>query len=1503
MTSFISDEATYKQLEQVGSSDEYAQLKEEIIGAIDLSDYKARRQFFRDLSQDPIRQLMWKAIQTFESQPSDLKVISQSSILLMYRDIQNAPEEAEILNANALLMAYEYISKLQSNLPDRDFQKWLKEFKTFGTDIRVMQKSKEKDFSATSTPVFLFDVVRYARYIAETLQKSDDLIQLLLDPPHKISLIKSSSESGEDIEASIVDEEKCSRAFTPPLEEEKCLPPTGAGVATIQIEDGPQIQLALYEYDTIGSIRLRTSLQCQVPQAFLRYDREFSNKDDTEIKEQIFGNTKILFHNITYKKDQSPYADKTIVFKSVYHQAQKVVLSNPEGNVRIELDEYFDQLKDSQTISIVSSEKFERAALLELLKHAKLPYATLAGVSQSVAKAKSSQQTPFYKKIANLGAYVLADFKETSPQTPIMKAFFGTTADFETIQNDVELQCKIFSKYINVSKDEHTSIMSDHKQTDYRISGTYVLRRTDAYEVFNRLQCNRYLPFARVGKFVKVINNMLVPKDWTRDITDESLKDVCEFYVKAVSEEPTIVVHNGKQTLAYPSEFVKCSVKEEKHEGTNSHFSFEIITSNEDAEQIVLSLFISAIQPPSGHIEEIHAKRTFAGGVTIINNLSICPYKFYDFAMNNPYVSDTIRINERSNIYRLKQHALDEEKQRMLSGSIKFRIMLSKGSLTYIDADLKINVPEGPRAPERLYFNVPKDMMIWRLDLSGALLSEQVSQLLQKFSSALAIMEQDTSSFFYEWYCKQITDIGAFEAKNTFKSTSGEKYLLTAQDLFVNKYVRSCDAKPIAQKYNKNVYTLLQRAGENPLLYPNDKPKYVLSCPYENKKHIGLIENTTLSNKSTYPWIPCCYETPDDLVTKYKDGLTFAQLTEYSKTQFKDIRSVLVTLKKLSEGALGQLPQRLKKLVSMLDTDEKYNVIDGSYEYLRMGVGGAPELTFVNALERATGKKVNWTRLAEVAQSGLTQSAGMTPQTAYETVTNKRYINPRIFLGVLRKYFEVEIVMFLQDKTLNREGTLGCEYYDRTRLVNRSDKKYDNTVFVYVHRGAEFDDIDEPITDLVIKADVTDSLDRKFARGQKMIATSSNIVQQLFFMLDQLYPTQDVNFPLEGKKVQSQQFDSFGVTRGLQFQYSDRRRVHLYLSGIPNVYAENQTQVVETDRMLTLEEGKGILRDAKLVVFNGEILGLIKMVGGVQTYLPVEPRVYDESLEMEVYDTDLYGYPMPVSRFHKNFSDVYAYYKKLSHFVKYYMYWIFSMFLYSRREQHVDLRVLTDAWCREHIIVETGRGYESEYVKRRFDLENREIIRKDGEKLSLIIRESSERSGEEIKRRLHYILRQAVEFEYDSLVEFMMETYIPDYYTASSMFEKSVNYTVYNSVGEYIRMTHGAKAQYDLKILFEYNENSYYVRVDGMYYLCVPAESVGHAVAIMSSYDERKSVHTSERWNVGEDEVSLYENRGERIELSNGVEGEVKVGKYSFVKKIGRDRAETITQFYALIEI
>jgi len=1490
------------------------QIMTRLTSGYNLSDYVQRRMFHRSLS--PTDAIIYKAVTLFNDAAKTTAtnhLIDQNAIHYIDEDLRRASSTIDFshLNANALVLAYAFIVKYNACVSTKrwnDWKRFTSDLASFGESLQTTSstKNKEGEYGITLTPVRMFDILRYARFICTYLRPGCNLLQL--DKRNRVSLIPSSREEQKEA-CSPYSESIDNPIILPAAQDIKCVV---KGFNNNDIE----VTLPLYQYDTVKTLHVRLCSHLKLPFVFLQH-KETTYVGELLENRESFGNTTILFSEREWT--YNILEDSILTFDSIFAYVDDVTAqaNAPNSNILILISQLFNEIEKNEKPLFINKEAF---MLLCALRKQNISISSLDDAKVDMEALFSNLK---YSSISIVKTCMAMTKKDAfMRQCALWKnALLKVKGDSLSFQQT----CSLYSVLSNSSNDLSFMPM---KQIDYRISGTFKLPRTDVFQLFDKLQVDEITPFATVGQFVKAINNVNIPSSWMAEGDDEDKETVEQAsvfkreqftYYICMYDSPLIHHVNDRMIYGNEKQFVKITIMEDMSAGSETQFSYEIIINDESRERHVLQLFAESISPAP---TLVYAKRSFAGGITISNNMTMCISTFYDFCLNNRFVRDTIKIQERGIINKLKQVVDQTTGAVKWSGFIRFKIMLSEGSSVFMSATLKYTMSERGGALEKQYFNIPSGQAVWSLVLSGSLTTTQASQLIDKFLKALLLMNENSGSFFNDYYCHQVTHLDQFIKEHTI-SVQSKDHALTALDLFVPGYNRRCDAPPDAIPFDESEYQARNRQNKEVVKFPFDNPKYILSCDAKSDKpHFGLMKNTTLSNKKMYPYIPCCYKTTNtDLLEQIKKNPSFEQLQEWEDGKStKASKTIITTDKMLGNMVVGEIRGTWKKMLLVLDDDEKRPVLTDQYTYYRVGFNGSPHSLY-DAVKWATAglqrdRDTNTQeRLRTLAASGLTYSSGLLPTIASSVAVNRgEYMNPFQFVRVMETLFEVNIVMFTQDRETNPDGIIGCEAYERMRIID-ANVKYDSTVLLFVHRGGEFDGLDAPVVECIVKCEAGKASDA-IKHGQRLFPTSSKMIQELIYMRDHIYPTKKVSWvcPFVGARLTKQQVDSYGYTRLCHYDWNGRK-VMCFTEAIPNLIAQKQRSRSPPHDDIDYKTAYDVLSKASddnvayAVVYHQTetneriVYGCHGTIGGVGTFVLTDPIAYDEALG-EMFDTDRFGYPAPIPKHNLSFSEKYANFVKIANCLTSYALWLFSRYI-REHDAIFTAKDHVDAWFDEHVVknVDPRRTYNAMSLTRDLTMTNTVMMSEDGK---LMIRGKTEIECEEIKQRCKYTVEQYCVYKFEELVDYADLQYIPNYYVSSSEFEMDSSWTVYNSLVEYNNMTEGLRNVYRVFESLQRQNVSYFVKLfsletkaDVDIHLAIPVHSIEDALLMYVHYASKGNIDVPKDLELTDEEVEVYSSQAALYDVNLHMISEE--AEEEPLVKIGRMEDGETERFFLLV--
>lgn len=255
----------------------------------------------------------------------------------------------------------------------------------------------------------------------------------------------------------------------------------------------------------------------------------------------------------------------------------------------------------------------------------------------------------------------------------------------------------------------------------------------------------------------------------------------------------------------------------------------------------------------------------------------------------------------------------------------------------------------------------------------------------------------DTTLKFYQQYINLKVEVGVFE--NQVVKDKENILKLQAPEIFLSNYTRLCNKPPIIVEDGTESETILKFP-----IYGESDPK-LYSCPYPDYKYPGLRENTKLTNKNIYPFVPCCYQRPQLKSKNYK--LYYNQEIYEQRINAGEIGK---SLKILSPERLGTLPPKIDKLL---------NYATG-IKFYRYGIVGGL-ISCLNLLNKVTNNQSNEKNirieLAKRAELCKGEFNSLTVKEISKKIMDPTtYISPRYFKGALEDYYQLSYILFSKDQ-------------------------------------------------------------------------------------------------------------------------------------------------------------------------------------------------------------------------------------------------------------------------------------------------------------------------------------------------------------------------------------------------------------------------------------------------------------------------------------------------------
>ncbi len=390
-----------------------------------------------------------------------------------------------------------------------------------------------------------------------------------------------------------------------------------------------------------------------------------------------------------------------------------------------------------------------------------------------------------------------------------------------------------------------------------------------------------------------------------------------------------------------------------------------------------------------------------------------------------------------------------------------------------------------------------------------------------------------------EQYSKFVNDI------NTRVFVSKKESLTDIlPNIFPEQYSRLCAKQKIPQIIQADVY---KNDNSTQLEFPkNDDNSNYFECNSNDYPYIGLVSNK-LSNKTDYPYLPCCFKLDQKNNTEsnyykyyYKNDMTSKQKQEYER--------ILQTQKFAKFGAYGVLPENIFQLFSILDKNN---------EYYRRGIHFQNVVLEMSSFLECVLDAINWNNILQYAKdeterekiiknerlsiSTFIKNSGLCKQECYnlslteieENIKNiNHYLSPLLYIRAVEEFYNINIFIFQRDLKTPR-GNLIIPNHEPNSNYLFTPLKSRQTIIIYEHIGGIWEN--KYSCELIIR------FNPKTLKTITLFNHDDKIVSSLYQQLLQMYSNYQGNvniLPVEPpniKNIKSQYIDNFGKVRYLTY--------------------------------------------------------------------------------------------------------------------------------------------------------------------------------------------------------------------------------------------------------------------------------------------------------------------------------------------------------------------------------
>ena len=1116
-------------------------------------------------------------------------------------------------------------------------------------------------------------------------------------------------------------------------------------------------EIEVYELDSSKTVSERIASLFSITPKFLYFPKEFSFKDDqiavlnlsdlVKSSENFGAIIDILFRNNFFETEHI-MTFKDLVEYYVYNNEELEKQNKLEQSQREE-SFYFKNMYIDHVFATIYCEIF--ISLLFLESENVLPENYRDGL------AELKQNIQAYLKKDNI------DFKdlESSENLKMLCEPFSNNGGrnerfFSNMYISLERIWEEKDSYLNIldSKILENSEISEKTSKSFREFDEYEglsysdfeLEQVDytlkfvienktsisVLELFNYLTLTNNVPFATSNNYFKVLKEFIPLESWSE-------------YAEVLGDSILLKINNKKdlyQNINNADE----KILDENY--SNILFSIE----KDENENDYIKADFSLINKPKYVLKEIFIERMMEclnsdlaiqiidEQINNINGFFVFP-KIY---LNNIYVINDFIINDErfSSVLTINEKKATKDKASLHVRFFHESSDKLTADLTDQIVDKEIEIPNclSQKTENQSIKNLPNGSKYLRVKIRKSSGPESISFFQTILSKLLRIYEIEYQSI-SDIYSEFIPEFSTFKTiDETKKQKSGTKKLQLKDvlpDVFLPKYSKRCD--PVRQPKIVNIEDLPEGENENVLLFPKKEKEDDLQCAFMCKNvnfpYPGLLNNK-LSNNDKYPFLPCCYEAPQN-----KPGSRYRQYyfgEEKKEDKKSPVLGVIITNKLVFNGTRAKLPVNINKIFQL----NINNIL--RYNYLRRGVLNTkhsflncvleamnPDIDGKNFRNLSSEKKIEV--MVRIREELSTESWPIScKQEMYdygkEDIERKiknieLYFDPRLFIHLLEIKYQCNIYMFTRNKN-HPNGAMILPRFNKTYYKMSNDKK---TVLIYEHMGSDLDKKEFPHCELIVQENKKDPEDmvRKFDYNSEV----SRIVKHFFQKMCESYNIKlgeekkrnniviknvDYKFltfeETEEIKFLSQVIDSYGKTRMINIEFiegGETNIVSLLTDPIQplnlpeyNSQIVNQIRVNNAESLIKKLNVKVICQVSELSRDQGIINEINGKIGDVNIVIPLKNSKPIKNIPIVSKNINYLKYNISLN-------DMYNKCKKNAKYISQYIFWLYSEFL-----ENNNIKMLKDMTSETNILkffdeyTTLIENYQYGYVSRYFSKDN-----------------------------------------------------------------------------------------------------------------------------------------------------------------------------------------------------
>jgi hypothetical protein len=1012
--------------------------------------------------------------------------------------------------------------------------------------------------------------------------------------------------------------------------------------------------------------------------------------------------------------------------------------------------------------------------------------------SESYERATQDSNSPYYNEMINNKNEYDVYFKN-------YKTAFTSLKNRVEAHTESSNKFEAFMKILSQVNLPVNVIKTDIKQVEYDFAGTFTYS-IDAYDYFNRFIPLKYCPYIRIGKYHKVLGNFkLNSETWFEDFIDKKLEQ----------DENTIQMFMyGKETIESftyenPSyrDFFLVQLTQTSEEKGKFFFNIKIsinddleLKENNILERVMSSLLIQEVDEDGDTIIpiELTLKKTFGNGYFIFKNFDLPDEMIFDSCLNDPDINNLITIDENYKIHKER-------------GGIKF-FMTTNNLESSIKCSLIKKVIDIPNRPEVKAFpgiiNVKDHITLIKI-IEGSSMVETI-RLVELLVNCFSYIYNNKKKF-YDYYDKYMTKLDDLEkvSKKVVKKDKNLRLKDIYPQIFISGYPRMCQpTQPIIiseEEFNDDLDN-----GLDAMIYPRkpeEGPQDYYSCKHDKEYSFVGVKENTLKNRDQYPYLPCCFATPQTEQKKLR-YLYERNLEDEKEEGFNE---VITSKKILKERQFGILPDNIAHTFNIIHD----SVIIGSSRFLRLGVRQSPDsvlYALIAAKYMGTDKKIKndlsnvsyssirsiREKIYNMANYNITSQSGLFPQDIKKIIKENLNIDPIFFLELLEDIFEVNIIIFCRDRIFSKDGTICNPDFKKNFILNTRKTKFSQTVILYRTNGGESDIVPYVHTELVIYEPRTIK-ENAVNYIQVLFNTKDKFISELYAIHYSHINTNYITFNLTNK-ISGQIEDGNGKIRVLYVNF-EGELINILTSPCPNfslkqfssdkvIYDDKDIKNIEPSKIIAFFLSEGINNINKIVVHD-KVTGLYGKKGDLEMYIPCYISVQDFSkIPGSIKDFDYYNKELPAPT-SLTFSLLKQYntFLRLSNYITAYSQFLFST-IYSDDLKILRLNITQDNQSKlikdllqkfndNNIYINETHNYGE--LKRGMNLGSINIIKN---KTNLIL------TSETIKKKIMYMLYIQMKHNISNLIMYKDKKYVDKFYTSSKDFDLKEHYNIFYTVNE-----------------------------------------------------------------------------------------------------------------------